>query len=297
MAEQKIIPHLWFDGAAEEAAALYTSLVPGSAISAVSRYGKAGFEVHGQPEGTAMNVDLCLGGQRLLALNGGARFRPTPAVSYFLTFEDRATLDAAWTALGEGGQLRMPLDEYPWSPRYGWVDDRWGMSWQFALGDPALTGGQVLTPMLLFVGAQAGHAEAAMAHYTELFPDAGIGGVLRHDGTGDDPAGTVMHAQFRLAGQTFMAGDSALMHDFTFTEANSFVVFCDDQAEIDHYWQALSAKPEAERCGWLKDRFGLSWQIIPRHLPTLLSSSDPKVMETFMGMGMIDIAALERAAE
>ncbi len=296
MTDRKIVPHLWFDGAAEEAAGLYTSLVPGSAIGAVSRYGKAGVEVHGQPEGRAMNVDLRLGGQRLLALNGGPHFRPSPAVSYFLTFEDRAALDAAWAALGEGGQLRMPLDAYPWSPRYGWVDDRWGMSWQLALGDPAQTGGQVLTPMLLFVGAQAGRAEAAMAHYTGIFPDAGIEGVLRHDGTGIEVAGTVMHAQFRLAGQTFMAGDSAYEHDFTFTEANSFLVFCDDQAEIDHYWHALSAEPEAERCGWLKDRFGLSWQIIPRHLPALLSSPDPRVMETFLRMGRIDIAALERVA-
>ncbi len=297
MTDRKIVPHLWFDGAAEEAAGLYTSLVPGSAIGAVSRYGKAGVEVHGQPEGRAMNVDLRLGGQRLLALNGGPRFRPSPAVSYFLTFEDRAALDHAWAALGEGGKERMPFDEYPWSPRYGWVDDRWGMSWQIALGDPAQTGGQVLTPMLLFTRDQAGQAAAAMAHYTELFPDAGIEGVLHHDGKGGEVAGTVMHAQFQLAGQTFMAGDSALMHDFSFTEANSFVVFCDDQAEIDHYWQALSAQPEAERCGWLKDRFGLSWQIIPRHLPTLLSAPAPRVMETFMQMGRIDIAALERAAE
>lgn len=164
MAKQKIVPHLWFDRAAEDAAELYTSLVAGSGISTVSRYGTAGFEVHGQPEGTAMNVELTLGGQPMLALNGGPRFRPSPAVSYFLNLEDRAVLDAAWAALGEGGQLRMPLDEYPWSPRYGWVDDRWGVSWQLALGDPAQTGGQVLTPMLLFVGAQAGQAEAAMAH-------------------------------------------------------------------------------------------------------------------------------------
>lgn len=297
MAKQKIVPHLWFDRAAEDAAELYTSLVAGSGISTVSRYGTAGFEVHGQPEGTAMNVELTLGGQPMLALNGGPRFRPSPAVSYFLNLEDRAVLDAAWAALGEGGQLRMPLDEYPWSPRYGWVDDRWGVSWQLALGDPAQTGGQVLTPMLLFVGAQAGQAEAAMAHYTALFPGSGIEGILRPDGTGGEVAGTVMHAQFRLAGQTFMAGDSALAHEFTFTEANSFVVFCEDQAEIDHYWHALSAEPEAERCGWLKDRFGLSWQIIPRHLPELLSSPDPKVMETFMQMGRIDIAALERAAQ
>jgi predicted 3-demethylubiquinone-9 3-methyltransferase (glyoxalase superfamily) len=292
----KILPHLWFDGAAEEAAALYTTLVPGSGIGTVTRYGKAGFEHHGQPEGQAMSVEFRLGGQKMLALNGGPHFRPTPAVSYFLAFEDRAALDRAWEALGEGGQERMPLDAYPWSPRYGWIDDRWGMSWQLALGDPAQTGGQVVTPMLLFVGAQAGQAEAAMAHYTAIFPDAGIEGVLRHDDSGPDAAGTVMHAQFRLAGQTFMAGDSALAHDFTFTEANSFVVLCDDQFEIDRYWAALSAVPDAERCGWLKD-FGLSWQIVPRRLPELLATKNPRVMETMMQMGRIDIATLERAAE
>ena len=296
MAGQKIIPHLWFDGAAEDAAKLYTSLVPDSGIGAVSRYGKAGFEVHGQREGTAMNVEFHLGGQPMLALNGGPHFRPTPAVSHFLSLNDRAALDRAWEVLGEGGQVRMALDTYPWSPRYGWVDDRWGVAWRLSLGSPAQTGGQVMTPMLLFTDVQAGQAEAALAHYTGLFPDSGIEGILRHDGSGPDPEGTVMHAQFRLAGQTFMAGDGALVHDFTFSEANSFVVFCDDQAEIDHYWRALSAAPEAERCGWLRDRFGVSWQILPRNLSELLSSPDPRVMETFFQMGKIDIAALERAA-
>ncbi|MCC5960096.1 MAG: VOC family protein [Rhodobacteraceae bacterium] len=296
MNTKKIIPHLWFDNAAEDAARLYTSLVPESGVGAVSRYGKAGFDVHGQRAGTAMNVQMHLGGQPMMALNGGPRFHPTPAVSYFLNINDRAALDRAWKELGAGGQIHMPLDAYPWAPRYGWLDDRWGVSWQLALGDPAQTRGQVMTPMLLFTGTQAGQAEAALAHYTGIFPESGLEGILRHDGSGADAAGSVMHAQFQLAGQTFMAGDSALEHAYTFTEANSFVVFCDDQAEIDHYWHALSAVPEAERCGWLKDRFGLSWQIIPRNLPQLLSSPDPKAMETFLGMGRIDIAALERAA-
>lgn len=291
-----IVPHLWFDEAAEEAAQLYTTLIPGSGIDAISRYGKAGFAVHGRAEGSAMNVEMHIGDEPLLALNGGPHFRPSPAISCFLTFEDRAGLDRAWSALGADGRIRMPLDAYPWSERYGWLDDRWGVSWQLALGTRAQTGGQALTPMLLFTGAQAGQAEAAIAHYTELFPDSGLEGILRHDGSGPDPKDTVMHARFQLAGQTFMAGDSALSHDFTFTEANSFVVFCTDQVQIDHYWNALSAVPEAERCGWLKDRFGMSWQIIPRHLPQLLSSPDPRVMEAFMQMRKIDIAKLEEIA-
>ncbi|MCC5970868.1 MAG: VOC family protein [Pararhodobacter sp.] len=294
---EKIVPHLWFDGTAEEAAKLYTALVPGSRIGTISRYGKAGFEVHGQPEGTAMNVDITLGGQRMLALNAGPRFRPTPAVSYYLTFEERDALDHAWSELAEGGRVHMPLDAYPWSTRYGWLDDRWGVSWQLSLGELVQTGGQAMTPMLLFTGEKAGQAEAALAHYTSMFPGSGIEGILRHDGTGNDAAGSVMHAQFQLAGKTFMAGDSALAHAFTFTEANSFLVFCDDQAEIDHYWNGLSAVPEAERCGWLKDRFGVSWQIIPRQLPALLSAPGAKVMEAFMGMGKINLSELQRAAE
>lgn len=292
-----IIPHLWFDGAAEKAAETYVALLPDSGIDTVSRYGKAGFEVHGQPEGQAMTVAFRVGGQKMLALNGGPGFQPTPAVSYFLTCADTSVLDRAWAALGAGGQIRMPLDAYPWSPRYGWIDDRWGMSWQLALGKPKQTGGQALTPMLLFAGAQAGKAMAAMAQYVSAFPDAAVERVLHHDGSGVDASDTVMHAQFRLAGQTFMAADSALAHDFSFTEANSLVVLCDDQAEIDHYRNTLNAQPGTERCGWLKDRFGLSWQIIPRHLPALLAASDPKVMEAFLQMGRIDIAALERAAK
>lgn len=294
---QKIVPHLWFDSAAEDAAKLYAALVPHSRIATVSRYAKAGFDVHGQQEGAVMNVELTLGGQRMLTLNAGPHFRPTPAVSYYLTFEERAALDHAWEVLAEGGRVHMPLDTYLWSARYGWLDDRWGVSWQLSLGALAQTGGQAMTPMLLFAGDKAGQAEAAMKHYTTLFPNSGIEGILRHDGTGNDAADSVMHAQFQLAGQTFMAGDSALAHEFTFTEANSFLVFCDDQAEIDHYWNALSAVPEAERCGWLKDRFGLSWQIIPRQLPALLSAQGATVMETFMGMRKIDIAALESAAQ
>lgn len=296
MTAQKIIPHLWFDGAAEDAANLYTALVPDSGIGPVSRYGKGGLDVHGQPEGTVMTVEMRLGGQTMLALNGGPVFRPTPAVSYFLTIADRAALDHAWQKLGEGGRVHMPIDAYPWAPRYGWLEDRWGVSWQMALGQPAHTGGQAITPMLLFGGEQAGQAEAALTHYTGLFPGSGVDALQRHDGSGPDPAGTVMHAQFRLAGQIFMADDSALEHRFTFSEANSFVVLCDNQAEIDHYWTGLSAVPGAERCGWLKDQFGVSWQIIPRHLPALIASSGPGVTDALMKMGKIDIDALERAA-
>ena len=295
---QKIVPHLWFDGTAEAAAEVYAGLVPGSGIIAVSRFGKAGVDIHGQPEGRVMTVDFHLGGHRLTALNGGPHFRPTPAVSFFVVFEERAALERAWTALSTGGRVLMPIDSHQWAERYGWLDDRFGVSWQFALGRRADIGGQTLAPSLLFTGARAGEAEAAIAHYGRVFPGFRIEGVLRHDGSGPDPEGTLKHAQFYLAGQTFMAMDSAEAHGFGFSEANSFLVLCDDQAEIDHYWQALSAVPEAERCGWLKDRFGLSWQIVPSHLPALMGEPEKaeRVMAALLEMRKLDIETLERAA-
>ncbi len=296
---QKIVPHLWYDGAAEAAAALYASLIPGSAVGAVTRYGAAGQEVHGQEPGSTMTVDLVLGGTEIVALNGGPLFRFTPAISLFVTLADRGDVDRAWDGLLDGGQALMPIDAYPWAPRYGWLADRWGLTWQIALGDPAASG-RAVVPSLMFTGANAGRAEEAMKLWTGLLPDSSVDGVLRWDGAeSPDPAGAVKHAQFRLAGETFMAMDSAMAHGFGFNEAFSLLVQCDDQAEIDRLWAALSAEPDAEACGWLKDRFGVSWQIAPREAARMLSGPDreaaDRVMAALMEMRKIDIATLEAA--
>ncbi|MBP7240906.1 VOC family protein [Amaricoccus sp.] len=296
---QKIVPCLWFDGAAEEAAAFYASLVPDSEVGAITRYGKVGQEIHGQGEGTVMTAEFLLAGTEIVAMNGGPLFRFTPAISLFVTLPDRADVDRVWDGLIEGGRPLMPLDAYPWAPRYGWLADRWGLTWQVALGDPAASGRR-LVPSLMFTGAEAGRAEEAMNLWTGLLPDSGVAGVLRWDGAeSPDRAGTVKHAQFRLAGETFMAMDSALTHDFGFNEAVSLMVLCEDQAEIDRLWAAMSAVPEAEACGWLKDRFGVSWQITPRDTLQMLAGPDraaaDRAMAAFMDMKKIDIARLEAA--
>jgi predicted 3-demethylubiquinone-9 3-methyltransferase (glyoxalase superfamily) len=151
----------------------------------------------------------------------------------------------------------------------------------------------------MFTGEQAGRAEEAMAHYTAVFPEAAIQGVHRYDGSGADAEGTVMHAQFTLCGETFMAMDSALEHGFGFSTANSHLVLCRDQAEIDHYWRALSAVPEAEQCGWLADRYGVSWQVAPARMIEMMTDPDParvaRVTDAFMAMKKLDLATLERA--
>lgn len=264
----RIVPCLWFDDAAEEAARRYASLFPNSTIGRVTRYGEEGHEIHGRPAGSVMTVEFELDGYTILGLNGGPLFHLTPAISLFAMFETEAEIDAAWAALGDGGTVRMPLDAYDWSKRYGWVDDRYGVSWQLALGKRADIG-QAIAPSLLFVGPQCGRAEEALEHYTAVFPGSRVEGILRHDGSGPETAGTVKHAQFYLGGETFMAMDSALPHDFGLTEANSFLVVCESQDEIDHFWAALSAEPEAERCGWLSDRMLVA---TPRRRPSGLRS-------------------------
>jgi predicted 3-demethylubiquinone-9 3-methyltransferase (glyoxalase superfamily) len=297
---QKIVPNLWYDGDAEAAATLYARLIPGSTVGTVTRYGAAGQEIHGRPEGSAMTVDIDLAGTRITALNGGPQFRFTPAISLFVTLPDRADLDRLWDGLAEGGEVLMPLDAYPWSPRYGWLTDRWGLAWQLYLGDPAASG-RAVAPCLTFGGASAGQAEAAMTFWTPLLPGSAIDGVARYDESDDGPdrPGTVKHAQFTLAGETFMAMD-AVTADAPFNEAVSLAVLAEDQGEIDRLWAALSAVPEAEACGWLKDRFGVSWQIVPRGAAALLGGPDraraDRAMAAFLKMKKPDIAALEAAS-
>jgi predicted 3-demethylubiquinone-9 3-methyltransferase (glyoxalase superfamily) len=294
---QKIVPHLWYDSEAETAARRYAELIPGSEIGPVALYPEAGHGVHGRAPGSVMTVEFRLGDTEVLALNGGPHFRFTPAISLFVVLEDAAAVDRLWEGLIDGGQALMPLDKYDWSEKYGWLQDRWGLSWQVALGKHTDVG-RIVTPALLFAGDMAGKAEAAVASYRSVFPGATVDGIYRYDGSGKDAAGTVMHAQFRIDGQAIMAMDSAEA-DTRFNEAVSLMVNCDDQAEIDRLWAALSAVPDAEACGWLKDRFGVSWQIVPRKLGEMMTSGDrariERVTAAFMGMKKLDLPALERA--
>jgi len=293
---QKIVPCLWYDGDAETAARRYAGLIPGSEVRTVTHYPDSGQELHGQEPGRVMTVDVRLGDTEVLTLNGGPQFKPTPAISLFAILEDRAAVDRLWEGLADGGKVMMPLDSYDWSERYGWVADRWGLNWQVALGRHADVG-RTVAPSLLFGGAAAGQAEAALDHYVSVF-GATVDGILRYDGSGKDAAGTVKHAQFRIDGQPLMAMDSAEA-EFPFSEALSLMVSCEDQAEIDRLWSALSAVPEAEACGWVKDRFGVSWQIVPRALWGMMAFGDEaakqRMFAAVWGMKKLDLAAIERA--
>ncbi len=294
----KIVPCLWFDGVAEQAVALYTSIFGNSRVGRINRYGREGQEIHAMPEGAVMTVDFEIDGYSLVGLNGGPHFRFSPANSFFVTLETEAEVDAVWAALVEYGTVLMPLQAYDWSGRYGWLNDRYGLSWQVMLGEREDMG-RPIAPCLMFIGPQHARAEEALELYTSVFPDSRIQSIHRYQESDADPTGTIKHARFRLGGETFIVLESALAHDFGFTEAVSYTVRCDTQDEIDHYWNALSADPEAERCGWIKDRFGVSWQIVPTMLAELLQDPDPersqRVMAALMSMKKLDIQALKQA--
>jgi len=297
---QKITPFLWFDNQAEEAAKLYTSVFKNAKIGKIARYGKEGYEIHGREAGSVMTVEFELAGYKLAGLNGGPHFKFTPAISFFVVGETEAEVEALWQKLSQGGMTLMELQKYDWSEKYGWLLDKYGLSWQVSLGRKEDVG-QTITPSLMFVGKQHGRAEEALRFYTSVFKNSDVAGILRYGPGETDPEGTVKHAQFRLNGEAFMVMDSALEHPFTFTEAISFVVNCETQEEVDYFWENLSAGGEKSRCGWLKDKFGVSWQVVPTVIGEMMQDQDAKkagrVMQAVLQMDKIDIKALQQAYE
>lgn len=295
---QKIMPVLWFDHQGEEAARFYTSIFRDSEMTEVTRYLEAGTEVHGQDAGSVMTASFRLKGHEFTALNGGPHFRITPAISFFVICDTTEEVDELWAALSDGGTALMPLDTYPFSPKYGWIQDRYGVSWQLMLAEGEVR--QAIIPSLLFAGDMCGKAEEAIGFYTSVFDDAEPLALHRY-GPGHelDAADSIMYADFTLEGQLFAAMDSAQEHDFAFNEGVSLMVRCETQEEVDHLWKRLSAVPQAEQCGWLKDRYGVSWQIVPNALFELVSDSDReragRVTEAMLRMKKLDIAGLRAA--
>ena len=275
-----IYPCLWFNQNAKEAAEFYCSVFNNSVIT----------------EANPMVVMFESAGQKFMCLNGGPEFTFNPSVSFFVLCETEEEINRIWKDFLEGGSELMPLDKYDWSTKYGWVQDRFGISWQLSLD----INGQVdqkFTPSLMFTGKQNGKAEQAVKFYTSLFDGSRIIGILRYVKGENEVEGNVKHAQFSLGKNVFMAMDSSFSHQFNFNEAISFVVECDTQDEIDYFWNKLTEGGEEVQCGWLKDKFGLSWQIVPSILGKLMSdpAKSQRVIDAFMKMKKFEIEKLVNA--
>lgn len=287
---QKITTHLWFDTQAKEAAEFYASVFPDSHITNVNT-------IHDTPSGSADIVTMQIAGDEYTLISAGPLFKFNPSVSFLIACESKEEVETLWGKLTTGGKALMELGEYPFSEKFGWTEDKYGLSWQIMyMGD--MTAGRKITPTLLFVGKVCGKSEEAINFYASIFPDSKVGDIMRY-GKGEEPdrEGTIKHASFTLMGREFAAMDSAHDHKFSFNEAISFMVHCDTQEQIDMYWDKLSADPTAEACGWLKDKYGLSWQIVPDEMGAMLSNSDPetlaKLTQAFLQMKKFDLAKLK----
>ncbi len=282
---------MWFDKEAKEATAFYATLFPDSRVDHVTT-------ISGTPSGDADIVSFTLAGQSFMAISAGPYFKLNPSISLFVVFDNETEIEATWNKLVDGGKALMPYDTYPWAQKYGWVQDKYGLSWQLSWSEHHQME-QKITPLLMFTQDKSGMTKAAIADYTSIFPDSKMDMLVPYEKGERDTEGFIKHGRFTLCGQQFMAMDSSGPHQFTFNEALSLVVQCDTQKEIDQYWEKLSAVPEAEQCGWLKDKYGVSWQIVPSIMGEIMNSGDQeaiaRVTQAFLKMKKFDIAELQKA--
>lgn len=302
---QRIIPHLWFSKEAKEAAEFYVSTFGGD-----SRMGSVA-TLRDTPSGDTDVVSFTLWGMHFMAISAGPLFTFNPSVSFMINFDPsqdpnaRKRIDEVWEKLLDGGKALMPIDTYPFSERYGWVQDRYGVSWQLIYTNPEGEERPLIIPSLMFVSDEGEKAEEATDFYLSVFKNAKRGAIARYPsgppaGGGSNKEGAIMFTDFMLEDQWFAAMDgSSRQHDFTFNEAISLIVKCTDQKEIDYYWENLSAVPESEQCGWLKDKYGVSWQIVPVVMDEMMGQGNKeqvgRVTQAFLKMKKFDIAELQKA--
>lgn len=293
---QKITPHLWFDKEAKEAADFYVSLFPNSKIKHIST-------IHNvpTPTGDCDIVSFELTGQPFMAINAGPLFKFNPSISFHVKCKTKEEAQNMWNKLSADGQVLMEFSKYPWSEMYGWCTDTYGLSWQVIyVGDAPIN--QKITPVVMYVGPVAGRAEEAVKFYTSVFRNSKYDIVSRYGkDEGPDKEGTVRYAYFSLGGMELGAMDSAHEHKFAFNEAISLLIPCETQEEIDYYWEKLSADPNAEQCGWLKDTYGVSWQVWPVQVGEMMKNGTreqiDRVTQAFLPMKKFDIVKLKGAYE
>jgi predicted 3-demethylubiquinone-9 3-methyltransferase (glyoxalase superfamily) len=308
--KQKIVPHLWYNTQAKEAAEFYASVFSaqgGSASGGLNSKVTGVTQLHDTPSGDAEIVTFEVMGYTFMAISAGPLFAFNPSISFFVNFDPshmeaaEEKLNEAWAKLTDGGKVLMELGEYPFSNWYGWIQDKYGLSWQLILTDPKGEERPMIVPSLLFVKNKNGKAKEARDFYLSVFRNAKEGAIAYYeeDTQFGQKKGDVMFSDFKLEDVWIAAMDGGDPHDFDFNEAISLMVYCDTQEEIDYYWEKLSADPKAEQCGWLKDKYGVSWQIVPTAMDDMMQNGTPeqiaRVTQAFLKMKKFDIVELQKA--
>lgn len=301
---QKITPNLWCNGNAEEMVGFYKNAFDDVEVLQTERYpssseeGLADFQQ--ELAGKVLTIQFRVHDLEFVAINAGPEFTPNPSISFFVNFDPsrgqtREQLDELWGKLSDGGMALMELGEYPFSSHYGWVQDKFGVSWQLILTNPDGEQRPMIMPSLLFTDKSQNCAREAAELYVSLFDDAALGNFSPYgQDMGPAKADSIAYGEFRVGAQWFAVMDNGgVEHKFNFTEGVSLSVVCKGQAEIDKLWGVLSTVPEAEQCGWCKDHFGVSWQVVPENMAELMQR--PNAFKTLMDQHKIEIVAYEEA--
>jgi predicted 3-demethylubiquinone-9 3-methyltransferase (glyoxalase superfamily) len=291
MKMKKMTPCLWFNNQAEEAAQFYMTVFKNSKIGKTARYGESGASASGQKAGSVMTVEFDLLGMPFLGLNGGPEFNFSPSLSFFVSCESKEEIQEMWQKLSPGGKVRMGLDQYPWATQYGWTSDKFGVEWQLMQAP----GEAKISPAFLYVDNLFGKGEEAINFYLSVFGHSKIQMIDK-----DAATASVRFCSFELEGQGFVLMEGQGKHGHEFTHATSLIVNCETQAEIDKFSDRLSEGGSLEPCGWVKDKYGVSWQITPTMMAELMASSDPakseRIMKAMLQMKKLDIEKLKQAA-
>lgn len=288
ISQHKIISHLWFDNQAQAAIDFYTNLFPDSLLISSTVLANS-------PTGELSIHSFKLAGHDFMAINAGPMFKINPSISFFVYCGSESEIDRIYSLLIDGGEILMPLSKYDWSSKYAWVQDKFGVSWQLDIDD--INNTQKIVPSLLFANDNFGKMSEALEYYKSIFSQYQL--LYEYKATNNFGSEETVFAQFKLNNTIFNAMNSHIKHGFDFNEAVSFLINCDNQIEIDYYWDLLSKDGQEQQCGWLKDKYGLSWQIVPAELENLINSSEKQKVaqmnEELLKMVKLDIAKLKNA--
>lgn len=276
LVSKRIYPCLWFNKNAQEAVDFYSLI-----FSDIRKFDSNGF-----------STTFEIAGSKFMVMNGGPTYQVNSAISYYFYSGSEAVLQRIYESLSAGGHILMPLGKYEWSTQYAWVIDRFGVNWQLDIDD--IQSKQKIVPTCLFVNKKNQSVKDAISHYTGIFKPSKVILEAPYNTESGMPFGTLLFAQCSLNGYIFNTMSSTMVHDYDFTPGNSFVIECSTQAEIDYYWHKLGDGGHYSRCGWLVDKFGISWQVLPDFLAKLVNDPDkgPKVIQAFMKMQKFDIETL-----
>lgn len=236
---------------------------------------------------------LDIEGTKIQLLNGGPHYKHTPAISQFVTCETNEEIDFIWNYFLKDGKVLIELGKHDWSEYYGWIEDKFGVTWQLYKGIYNDVN-QKVVPCFLFTDEHFGKAEETQLYYINLITNSISEGIKKYENAPEALNGKVLHSQFRLNNAVYMAMDGPGEHHFTFSPATSFVIECETQEEIDYYWEKLGEGGKYNRCGWLDDKYGVTWQIVPAILGKLMSDREkaPRVMQAFLKMTKFEIQGL-----